>query len=98
MRVLSPRMEPLVTELVGSTVSTATLWPASQSILPKASIMVLLPAPGTPVMPMRKALPVLGRSRCSTRWALAKWRGLLLSIRVMARDRVMRSPLATPST
>ena len=30
------------------------------------------PAPGTPVMPMRRALPVLGRSRCSTRWALAK--------------------------
>ena len=56
--VLSPRIDPLVTELVGSTESTATLCPASQSILPKTSIIVLLPAPGTPVIPMRNALPV----------------------------------------
>ena len=56
-----------------------------------------LPAPGTPVIPIRRALPVLGRSPCSTRCALSKSFGALLSISVMALDSVTRSPLATPS-
>ena len=96
--VLSPRMEPLVTELVGSTDSTATLCPLSHSILPKASIIVLLPAPGTPVIPIRRAFPVWGSSRCNTRCALTKCLELLLSMRVIALDNTMRSPFRTPST
>ena len=60
MRVLSPRMLPLVTVLLGSTASTATLCPRSQSHVPSASMNVLLPAPGTPVMPTRTAPPVRG--------------------------------------
>ena len=58
---------------------------------------VLLPAPGTPVIPMRRAFPVLGSNPCSTRCALSKSFGALLSIKVMALDRTTRSPLATPS-
>ena len=58
--VLSPSMLPLDMALVGSTASTATLLPLSQSMLPKHSINVLLPAPGTPVMPTRTELPVCG--------------------------------------
>ena len=62
MRVLSPRILPPDRELVGSIVSTAIFWPRSTSWQPKDSMNVLLPTPGTPVMPTRLALPVKGRS------------------------------------
>ena len=58
---------------------------------------LLFPAPGTPVIPMRNAFPVRGRSPWSTRCALSKSLGALLSIRVMALERIIRSPLDTPS-
>ena len=53
IRVLSPRMEPPVRGLVGSTASTATRLPRPVSMTPKASISVDLPTPGTPVTPTR---------------------------------------------
>ena len=56
-----------------------------------------LPAPGTPVMPMRSALPVRGSRPWSTLCALSKSLGALLSIKVMALERATRSPFATPS-
>jgi hypothetical protein len=56
MRVLSPRMEPPDTVLDGSTASTATRWPWPIRYRPSASMKVLLPTPGTPLMPRRKAL------------------------------------------
>ena len=62
MRVLSPRIEPPVRPLDGSTASTATRWPAAVSMVPKASMKVLLPTPGTPVMPTRCAPPACGSS------------------------------------
>ncbi len=70
MRVLSPRIEPPVREEEGSTASTATRWPAAVRLDPRASMVVDLPTPGTPVMPTRIALPVWG-STASIRLAAA---------------------------
>ena len=47
-------------------------------------------------MPMRRALPVRGKRDCSTRCALSKSLGALLSIKVIAWERVLRSPSLTP--
>ena len=55
IRVLSPRMLPPVTGLLGSTASTATRWPAPIRCSPNASMKVLLPTPGGPVIPTRCA-------------------------------------------
>ena len=60
IRVLSPKMEPPVRVEDGSTASTATLCPAAVRLAPRASMVVDLPTPGTPVMPTRIAVPVCG--------------------------------------
>ena len=98
IRVLSPRMLPRVTVLLGSTASTATLWPCAHRCRPSASIKVLLPPPGTPVMPTRIELPVWGNSCRSTSWPMSKCAWALLSTRVMACPRTLRSPASTPAT
>jgi hypothetical protein len=98
MRVLSPRMLPPVTLLLGSTARTATRWPRSQSRVPNASIRVLLPAPGTPVTPIRMASRQRGKRRRSSSWALSRWRSALLSTRVMAWASNTRLPARTPSS
>ena len=69
IRVLSPRMLPPLTLLVGSTASTATRWLWRVSDVPSASMKVLFPAPGTPLTPTRQAPPVAGKSASSTSWA-----------------------------
>jgi|GEM_PF-7036826 len=51
-------MLPPLRLLLGSMASTATRWPRSVNMVPKPSMKVLLPAPGTPVMPIRLDLPV----------------------------------------
>ena len=56
IRVLSPKIDPLFTELLGSTAKIATFFPWLVNCLPKASINVLLPTPGTPVIPIRMEL------------------------------------------
>ena len=59
MRVLSPRMLPPEIWLLGSIASTATFCPNSLiKYVPSTSITLLLPAPGTPVMPTRMELPL----------------------------------------
>ena len=63
MRVLSPRIDPPERVLDGSMASTATRWPRARRRIPIASTKVLLPTPGTPVIPTRRALPVAGRRR-----------------------------------
>ena len=98
MRVLSPRMLPPVTVLVGSTARTATRWPSAVSIEPRASMKVLLPTPGTPVMPTRWASTTCGASSSSNRRASTRWSGLEDSTSVTARPTDARSPLRTPST
>ena len=70
MRVLSPRMLPPEIGLDGSTLSTATFSPRSRiRCMPSASMKVLLPTPGTPVMPTRRDWPVCGSSASSRRAA-----------------------------
>jgi hypothetical protein len=44
----------------GSTASTATRWPRAIRNRPSASMKVLLPTPGTPLMPRRKLRPLCG--------------------------------------
>jgi hypothetical protein len=56
----------------GSTASTATRQPSPVSIVPKASMNVDLPTPGTPVMPTRMACPAWGSSSVSTSWAVRR--------------------------
>src|SRR5579872_6776860 len=65
--------------------------------MPSASMKVLFPHPGTPVMPTRRDLPVWGRMESSSRAARSASAGRWLSMRVMARARVTRSPRRTPS-
>ena len=66
MRVLSPRIEPPLRWLDGSTASTATRCPEPITCIPRASMKVDLPAPGDPEMPMRTAPPVCGSSAASS--------------------------------
>ena len=63
MRVLSPRIEPPLRSELGSMASTARRWCSDTTMLPTASMNVDLPAPGTPVMPMRTDRPAWGRHR-----------------------------------
>ena len=57
MRVLSPNIDPRERSDDGSMANTAKRLPILHSSVPKASIKVDLPAPGTPVMPSRIELP-----------------------------------------
>ena len=57
IRVLSPRIDPPERSLLGSMARTASLRPCLTRCIPKVSIEVLFPAPGTPVMPIRMDLP-----------------------------------------
>ena len=53
IRVLSPKILPCVFPLLGSILSTAiVLSGSSNNRVPIASINVLLPAPGVPVIPI----------------------------------------------
>ena len=95
IRVLSPRMEPpLMTEL-GSTVSTATRWPAAMACSPNTSMKVDLPTPGTPVMPTLREPPVWDISALSSTSAWSRWSLRSDSTRVIARARAGRSPAST---
>ena len=98
IRVLSPSIEPLVSSLLGSMASTASLPPRLSTCSPKTSIDVLLPAPGTPVMPMRLELPVYGRhfsiTSCARLWCSGNW----LSTSVTACPNMVTLPLRMPST
>ena len=98
MRVLSPRILPFERSLLGSMASTASLWPRLRTCMPKTSIEVLLPAPGTPVIPMRTECPVCGRQRSMISWACCwcSWRELSTSVTAWLRMEV--SPRRMPST
>ena len=84
MRVLSPRIEPLLRSLDGSIASTAKCFPLSHNSFPNASIKVDLPAPGTPVIPTRMEWPAYGRHSSITFCAIAWSANRLLSTRVTA--------------
>ncbi len=96
IRVLSPRIEPPETWLVGSIASTATRLPAAIRRVPSSSMNVDLPTPGTPVIPIRRARPVAGSSRCRSCCASVASLGSRLSISVTARASTPRSHARTP--
>src|SRR5262245_47622633 len=97
MRVLSPRIEPPLRVLDGSTASTATRWPWSTTCRPNASMKVDFPAPGAPEMPMRIEPPVCGRTSARIASASARWSARVDSASVIARASDRRSPATTPS-
>ena len=72
IRVLSPRILPFERSLLGSIASTASLRPWLIKCMPKESIEVLFPAPGTPVIPIRTDFPAKGKhfsiTSCATCW------------------------------
>ena len=84
MRVLSPRMEPPDTVDEGSMASTATRSPRSTRYTPSASMKVLLPTPGTPLMPRRSDWPVCGSNAVSSSSPWARWSARVDSSSVMA--------------
>src|ERR1700734_2416768 len=64
--------------------------------VPSVSIKLLLPAPGTPVIPMRTDWPLWGRQSSRICSASSRSEGRPLSIIVTARARIARSPLRMP--
>ena len=91
MRVLSPRSAPLVRLEEGSTARTATFHPFSIASIPNRSMSVLFPAPGIPVMPMRRAS--VRSAVCSRSCSIWGWCSrLVLSTHVMAWARASRLP------
>ena len=75
----------------------ATRLPWVIKYFPKASIKVLLPTPGTPVIPILIEFPECGRIDCTISLANTLSVSKLLSIIVIARDKRTLSPFKTPS-
>src|SRR5689334_8430904 len=95
MRIRSPSSAPPVNGLVGSTATTPTESPPARNRWMSASVSVLLPAPGGPVMPIRRVPP-----RPSSPWACDSTRSnpsRWFSTRVMARAKAAGSRRASPS-
>src|SRR5690606_12924346 len=89
MRVLSPKMLPCETLLVGSTARTATFFPRFARCIPKTSIKLLFPTPGTPVMPILTDLWECGKQLSIIFEALVLCSCWVLSTRVIALHRAL---------
>lgn len=96
IRVLSPKILPLLNELVGSTAKTATLFPWLVNVLPKISIKELLPTPGTPVIPSRMLLLGWVKHFSMIALAFSKCAGFVLSNKVMALASIALLPSKIP--
>ena len=92
-------MEPPLTLDDGSTASTATRWPRSIRNRPRASMKVLLPTPGTPLMPRRNERPVCGSRAFSSSSACSRWSGRVdsSSVMVLASARRWAGPAPAPA-
>jgi len=90
-------MLPCEIVLLGSTARTATFLPNPVKCFPKASINVLFPTPGTPVIPIRTDLLACGKQAFITSLAFAKWFALVLSTKVIARLNAAIVPDKIPS-
>ena len=90
--VLSPKILPPLFSELGSIVSTATLCPLLQIIVPKASINVLFPTPGLPVIPILILSSFGLEIPERTLLAITLWSVFKLSIRVMALLKIFLSP------
>ena len=84
IRVLSPNMLPFERSLLGSIANTANFPPRFSTCNPKVSIDVLLPAPGTPVIPTRTESQAWGRHFSMTSCARVWCSYRLLSTKVTA--------------
>src|SRR2546428_10732534 len=96
MRMRSPSRAPPVKGLVGSTATTPTPSPCARNCWISRSVSVLLPAPGGPVMPMRR-VPPWPRRACtwdSRRSKPSRW----FSTRLIARASAAGSRRSRPST
>src|SRR6056297_1365340 len=96
IRVLSPKILPLLRELVGSTAKTATLFPWSVKVLPNVSIKELLPTPGTPVIPKRILFVGCVKHFSIMALAFSKCAVLVLSNKVMALASIALLPSKIP--
>ena len=98
MRVLSPRIEPPLSEELGSTASTARRRPRASAASPSASMRLDLPTPGAPDMPTRRLRPASGARRSSNASASHLCSARVDSTRVMARASALRCPCRRPSS
>src|SRR4051812_36522416 len=84
IRTRSPSNAPPVNGDVGSTAMTPTDIPASRKLFTRSAVMVLLPAPGGPVRPMRRARPVLGCNPPRICSKPSRWFSTMLTTRASA--------------
>jgi hypothetical protein len=92
IRVLSPSMLPPVMGEDGSMAKTAIFFPDLTRKSPRASIKLLLPTPGGPLMAMRSELPQVGSNFANISSASARCSGRVLSVNVIARASQSRDP------
>ena len=71
--------------LLGSTARTATFFPKLVRYFPNASIKVLFPTPGIPVIPILMELFAKGKHAFTTSFAFDKCFGLVLSTNEIAQ-------------
>ena len=95
--VLSPRILPPERSLEGSMASTASFLPEAVIRVPRDSMKVLFPTPGTPVIPILTDFPAWGKLLFIIPRASSWCSGKALSIMVIAWLRRERSPLMIPS-
>jgi len=84
MRTRSPSNAPPVNGDVGSTAITPTVRPASRKRFTRSAVIVLLPAPGGPVRPMRLARPVRAWRDPSSSSNPSRWFSTMLTTRASA--------------
>ena len=96
IRVLSPNMLPFELSLEGSILKTATFFPAFTNPTPKDSIKVLLPTPGTPVIPILSAFPEYSKQLLISSFDFTLSCFRLLSIKVIAFETSTLFPVITP--
>ncbi|MBA7564993.1 hypothetical protein ES708_06662 [subsurface metagenome] len=94
--VLSPIILPLERALLGSMAKTASFLSNPVTYVPSASINVLLPTPGTPVIPTRTDFPQRGRHCSIISWAITWWSDKELSISVIAWLKMILFPSKIP--
>jgi hypothetical protein len=76
----------------GSMAKTAIFFPDLTRKSPRASIKLLLPTPGGPLMAMRSELPQVGSNFANISSASARCSGRVLSVNVIARASQSRDP------
>ena len=94
--VLSPKILPLLTVLLGSIVSTAIFLPSEVRNLPKPSINVLFPAPGIPEIPILKDFTLVVCNSCKICPAKSLSSERVLSNREIALLKITRSLFKMP--